>query len=547
MGFSGFRHFLVLLFVKAALSSPPISFSSPNEEIQTRREEGDGSFPFGRTSESAVSSHQVHLTLHPSPDRLVATWTSFGRNPTAVLRFGFEKDGLDGVVNGEVDSYKAEKCSKEKWRTIHTAIFPVSGSKSTFYSVSSDGVTWSDTFEALPVEHQKVPMTVSLFGDMGILCETSSVPALVNATRKREHTAVVHFGDSAYNMEDDCAGVGDAFLEATQGYAASTPVLWGNGNHERGSKDTYVEYVRRLAGGQGALTKASGSGNRRWYSFRLGLMKVVMIDTDVWIYLGSMRYLEEQWRWMDEELGRTNRTETPWVVVIGHRAMYCTKTKDGECNGEAKRIRDGMFFGRWAVEPLLLKHGVDLYFSGHTHHYEVTWPVRGLKALQFDYQKPMGPVHVQSGIAGVDPPFDPFDVPQEKWERIRDTSFSVSFSQMTIHNRTHVTIRQLDAANSTAFDEFTVFQPDHGPFKETETESRSEFSEKNGNAKRVPQTLPRQQIPHAPAIHTYLRGESSTLNPIGEEVGVLPNGGEEEETERHRKERKEGEEKVLIS
>jgi hypothetical protein len=52
-----------------------------------------------------------------------------------------------------------------------------------------------------------------------------------------------------------------------------------------------------------------------------------------------------QWLWLNATLATINRTVTPWLFVIGHRAMYCTKTTDGECNSEAETLRYG-FLGK---------------------------------------------------------------------------------------------------------------------------------------------------------------------------------------------------------
>ena len=35
-----------------------------------------------------------------------------------------------------------------------------------------------------------------------------------------------------------------------------------------------------------------------------------------------------------------------------------------------------MELARAELEPLMLKYGVDLYFAGHEHNYETTFPIR---------------------------------------------------------------------------------------------------------------------------------------------------------------------------
>lgn len=229
----------------------------------------------------------------------------------------------------------------------------------------------------------------------------------------------------------------------------------------------YHEFVDRLAPGQAFLAAASNSTSVRWYSFFIpGTAAVFMLDADAWIYPEVYSLVQRQWEWLAAQLPLVNRSEYPWLLVVPHRALYCTKVADdGECNSEAEALRYGqlgLFFG---IEQLLVEHGADLVFAGHTHHYEVTWPVVKGASTQQDYVDPRATVHVQSGIAGTGPGGDPFDVPQQEWERIRDKSFSPSYGKLVFHNATHATYSQLFCENATVFDSFTLVQHRHGPFQ----------------------------------------------------------------------------------
>ena len=55
---------------------------------------------------------------------------------------------------------------------------------------------------------------------------------------------------------------------------------------------------------------------------------------------------------------------------------------------------------RWALEPLLLKFGVDLWLGGHVHAYHRTWPVAKGHVTRRDYVDPTAPVHVLDGVGG---------------------------------------------------------------------------------------------------------------------------------------------------
>jgi hypothetical protein len=57
----------------------------------------------------------------------------------------------------------------------------------------------------------------------------------------------------------------------------------------------------------------------------------------------------------------------PWKVVIFHHPIY----SDGRRHGSNVELRV-------VLEPLLVRHGVQVVFSGHEHIYERTKPQKGI-------------------------------------------------------------------------------------------------------------------------------------------------------------------------
>jgi hypothetical protein len=346
--------------------------------------------------------------------------------------------------------------------------------------VSADGgATWSNV-TAAHNPARGFPMSIALWGDMGVECggvlppqpgfaggPCTAVPQIAADSAAGAHAWTAHYGDVAYNMDDRCGAKGDAFLDAAATYSASRPAVYGNGNHE-GSEPLkpYTEFVQRLGFPQGALAKASGSSSVRWMSWAVGPVTFVSLDADAWIYPLVYPLLDEQYAWLQRALTAFNRAATPWLIVLNHRASYCTKSEDDECNSEDEAIRNGQLGVRAPLEPLLAKFGADLYFAGHTHHYERKWPVVRGAATQTNYVEPRGTVHVQSGIAGTGPG-DEFTVPQQPWEAFRDTAYWPTYGRLTLLNATHARYEQLFNANGTVFDAFDLVntQPAHGaPF-----------------------------------------------------------------------------------
>lgn len=407
---------------------------------------------------------QIHVTVHPDVNSLVVSWVTFDGSVKSLVRYGSSETNMTLTAVGAPVQW-TNPCNLT--RTMHDVVLPrLPVATPVFYSVSSDGVNWSPINAATPLNGDwravQPALTLSLYGDMGVNCAISSIPQLTQASNDGTHQFVAHFGDLAYNLDDDCGQVGDLFMNSVSDFAASTPTLFGVGNHETGPDYLYTDFKQRLAG-QMPLANASGSPQVQWLSADVGPVHFALFQTDAWIYPFVYVLAGPQWEWLNADLAAVNRTRTPWVVVLGHRAMYCEKDTDGECNSEAQTIRDGFLYEMYGIEQLLVKYGVDMYFAGHTHHYERSYPVKNSTLMQSDYIEPRATVHVQSGIAGVDG-YDGFSLPAQPYTAFRDEQYNPSFGRLTVHNETHATFQQLYAANGTVMDEFTIVQHSHGPF-----------------------------------------------------------------------------------
>jgi hypothetical protein len=63
----------------------------------------------------------------------------------------------------------------------------------------------------------------------------------------------------------------------------------------------------------------------------------VTISTE--IYFGHPELLPRMWNWLDADLkaAQANRSAAPWIVVNGHRPLYCSC--DGDCDGAVTDLR----------------------------------------------------------------------------------------------------------------------------------------------------------------------------------------------------------------
>jgi hypothetical protein len=94
----------------------------------------------------------------------------------------------------------------------------------------------------------------------------------------------------------------------------------------------------------------------RHYTFAAGPVRFFTVDTNLMDRV--------QLAWLDQTLARS---DDPWKIVFFHHPIY----SDGRRHGSNVELRV-------LLEPLLLRHGVSVVFSGHEHVYERLVPQRGI-------------------------------------------------------------------------------------------------------------------------------------------------------------------------
>ena len=102
--------------------------------------------------------------------------------------------------------------------------------------------------------------------------------------------------------------------------------------------------------------KPFNMNGERFYTFTKGSARFFVLDSN---------YMDQgQLKWLEEELSRaTDR----WKIAYFHHPLYSS----GEKHGSEIDLRT-------QVEPLFMKHGVDVVFAGHEHFYERIKPQNGI-------------------------------------------------------------------------------------------------------------------------------------------------------------------------
>jgi 3',5'-cyclic AMP phosphodiesterase CpdA len=164
----------------------------------------------------------------------------------------------------------------------------------------------------------------------------------MTAARARfEYTFVIMNGDNIYGSEGPSA-FREKFerpyrplLDAGVKFYASL------GNHD---EPTQVFY------------KLFNMGEDKYYTFTSGNARFFALDSN---------FMDpKQLEWLEKEL---SGSKSEWKIAFFHHPLYSS----GERHGSELDLRA-------VLEPLFLKHGVDVVFSGHEHFYERLKPQKGI-------------------------------------------------------------------------------------------------------------------------------------------------------------------------
>jgi predicted phosphodiesterase len=102
--------------------------------------------------------------------------------------------------------------------------------------------------------------------------------------------------------------------------------------------------------------KPFNMNGERFYTFKKGDARFFALDSN---------YMDrEQLKWLEEQLSRSTDR---WKIAYFHHPLYSS----GGRHGSEVDLRE-------QIEPLFVKHGVDVVFAGHEHFYERIKPQKGI-------------------------------------------------------------------------------------------------------------------------------------------------------------------------
>jgi len=241
----------------------------------------------------------------------------------------------------------------------------------------------------------------------------------------------------------------DLFGHMISPLSSTIPYMVAPGNHETGKYDfDFIPYSSRFNMPL-ALNLESGLPERKlYYSYDWGPVHIVVLNSEQ-----SVAPLSEQATWFEKDLRQNQKREqTTWTVVAFHRPIYSSDQDSGSD-----------LTLRAQLEPLLVQYSVDVFFTGHDHSYERTYPVAFDQVLvdqsvvslatRDQYVDPVGPVHLRIGTGGIQ-----LGVAWQRrplWSAVRLQQFGFVMWRVFPHNHT-MSFEFVSSVDGSTLDQFTV-------------------------------------------------------------------------------------------
>ncbi|KAF2904536.1 hypothetical protein ILUMI_01637 [Ignelater luminosus] len=407
---------------------------------------------------------QVHLSFGDNVSEVVVTWSTINDTKESIVEYGI--GGMILRAKGTSTLF-VDGGPNQHSQYIHRVTLPNLTPFSRYVYHCGSNFGWSPEFwfRSLSSDEDWSPQ-LAIYGDMGNE-NAQSLARLQEETQRGLYDAILHVGDFAYDMDTDNGAVGDAFMRQIESIASYVPYMTCPGNHEE--RYNFSNYRERFS--------MPGGSESIMYSFDIGPLHIISISTEVYYFMYyGIKSLVFQYEWLEEDLIKANlpenREKRPWIVVIGHRPMYCSTTDRDDCTHYETITRVGIpFLHVFGLEKLLYDYGVDVEIWAHEHAYERLWPIYDYQVYNGSYEEPYtnpgAPVHFTTGSAGCKEGRDDFNITRPPWSAYQSRDYG--YTRLKAYNKTHLYFEQIsDDKQGAVIDSFWIIKDSHGPYKYSE-------------------------------------------------------------------------------
>ncbi len=368
---------------------------------------------------------QVHIALAGRNndglvDTMVISWATINDTQKHLVKYGIASNNYTSLANGYSQQY---------YETYHHhTILPSTLQPNTrYYYVVGDEIDgYSKEHSFLSPDDKLDPnesVSFLAYGDLGVWYSDDTMSYINKAVNTGDIDLILHSGDISYaddslyhegcKIKSCFESTWDNYMNIVEEWASQVPYMTAPGNHEADCHDTdclndpikreklsnFTAYNTRF---RMPSTECNSNALNMHYSFNYKNIHFIAIDSETGYpnaplekkYVLPCGGFQDQMKWLEQDLinANANREMQPWIFVYGHRPIYQGNNTD--VNLQA------------AMEELFYKYNVDIYFIGHVHSYERTWPTYKGTVLSTDpktaYINPLSTIYLVLGGAGND-------------------------------------------------------------------------------------------------------------------------------------------------
>ncbi|XP_077253121.1 purple acid phosphatase-like [Tasmannia lanceolata] len=370
---------------------------------------------------------QVHITQGDHEGNgVIISWVTPDEPGSNTVLYGTAENKHKFRANGIVTTYKFYNYTSGYIH--HCTIKKLEFDTQYFYELGLGNTTRQFWFRTPPKTGPDVPYTFGLIGDLGQSYDSNITLTHYQSNPKGQ--TVLFVGDLSYAdnypYHDNIRW--DTWGRFTERSAAYQPWIWTAGNHEIDFAPEFGETVpfKPYRHRYHVPYRASGSTMPFWYSIKRASAYIIVLSS----YSAYGKYTP-QYKWLEQELPKVNRSETPWLIVLMHSPWYNSYNYHF-MEGETMRV----MYERWFVQ-----YKVDVVFAGHVHAYERSERVSNIaynivNGICTPINDQSAPVYITIGDGGnLEGLATNMTEPQPKYSAYREASFGHAIFE--IKNRTH--------------------------------------------------------------------------------------------------------------
>ncbi|KAB1669466.1 hypothetical protein E1A91_A05G202400v1 [Gossypium mustelinum] len=371
---------------------------------------------------------QVHITQGDHlGNAVIVSWVTPDEPGSNSVFYWAENSELKNSAQGIVLTYKYFNYTSGFIH--HCTIRDLEFDTKYYYEVGIGNSSRRFWFVTPPAIGPDVPYTFGLIGDLGQTHDSNSTLTHYELNPAKGQT-LLFLGDlsyaDAYPFHDNARW--DTWGRFIERNAAYQPWIWTAGNHEIDVVPAIREVIpfKPYTHRYHVPYTASGSTSPLWYSIKRASTYIIVLSS-----YSAYGTSTPQYKWLERELPKVNRTETPWLIVLMHSPFYNSYVHH-YMEGESMRV---------SFEPWFVEYKVDVVFAGHVHAYERSERISNIaynivNGLCTPIKDPSAPVYLTIGDGGnLEGLVKEMTEPQPNYSAYREASFGHGI--LEIKNRTH--------------------------------------------------------------------------------------------------------------